>query len=96
VGKWHLSRLLSDNSTYFSKFFNYDTKIWDIVPGHVILSGAGGYCTSSLVDLGSWSWNSVGILAAANKTVGEDFARFTHDQLNRDFPTMSEALSAGV
>lgn len=40
--------LLSVALGQFDIFFNYQTNIWDIVPGLVIIKGAGGYTTSSL------------------------------------------------
>lgn len=71
----------------FDIFFNYQTHIWDIVPGYVILKGAGGYATSSLEEDNKWNWKSQGILAASNSKIGEEFRKFLYSELKRNFPT---------
>lgn len=71
----------------FDIFFNYRTHIWDIVPGYVILKGAGGYATSSLQEDNKWNWKSRGILAASNSKIGKEFRKFLYSELKRNFPT---------
>jgi myo-inositol-1(or 4)-monophosphatase len=63
----------------FDLFFNYSTHIWDIVPGMVLLQGAGGYVSSSL-EIQKWELKSLGVIAASNKTLGEEFRKFLHDK----------------
>ena len=70
----------------FDVFFNYQTHIWDIVPGYVILKGAGGFATSTLQEDESWVWQSRGIVGAVNPSVGEEFVRFLKRHVQGDFP----------
>jgi myo-inositol-1(or 4)-monophosphatase len=72
----------------FHVFFNYDTNIWDVVPGFVILRGAGGYCTTSLAEDQAWSWRSRGVIAATNEKVGRKFLAFISEQLPTGFPQL--------
>ena len=71
----------------FDIFFNYQTNVWDIVPGYVILKGAGGYATSTLEVADGWDWKSQGILAASNSVIGEKFREFMYAKFKSDFPT---------
>jgi myo-inositol-1(or 4)-monophosphatase len=71
----------------FDIFFNYRTHIWDIVPGYVILKGAGGYTASSVMNPAVWSWRSRGIVAAANSTIAHAFCEFLRSKIKGDFPT---------
>jgi fructose-1,6-bisphosphatase/inositol monophosphatase family enzyme len=70
----------------FDIFFNYQTHIWDIVPGYVILKGAGGFATSSIQEDERWSWQSRGIVAAVNPTVGMELVSFLRRHIRGDFP----------
>jgi len=70
----------------FDVFFNYQTHIWDIVPGYVILKGAGGYATSSLQGDEQWTWQSRGVVAAASSAVGQEFAAFLRRHIAGEFP----------
>jgi myo-inositol-1(or 4)-monophosphatase len=68
----------------FDIFFNQYTNIWDIVPGSVILKGAGGYVSTSMEN-NSWDIFSRGIIAAANKEIGEKFRKLIRKELTTDF-----------
>lgn len=70
----------------FDIFFNFQTNIWDIVPGYVIVKAAGGYVTSSL-EGENWDWKSRGIIAATNGVVGEEFRKLLSKKLTESFPT---------
>ncbi|MBU2646639.1 MAG: inositol monophosphatase family protein [bacterium] len=72
----------------FDIFFNYATNIWDVIPGSVILSGAGGYVTTSLVADGVWDLRSAGILAAGNAAVGRQIRELLFSELEDDFPRL--------
>jgi len=72
----------------FDIFFNYQTNIWDIVPGYVILKGAGGYITTSLSSGDAWNWQSRGVVAASNAIIGEKFRNFLYNRLGSDFPLL--------
>jgi myo-inositol-1(or 4)-monophosphatase len=80
--------LLSVALGQFDVFFNYQTNIWDIVPGYVIIKGAGGYVTSSLEGDPNWNWRSKGVVAAANPTIGAKFKDCLRAALGKDFPTL--------
>jgi myo-inositol-1(or 4)-monophosphatase len=69
----------------FDIFFNYSTNIWDIVPGAVILKGAGGYLTSSLERDGDWDPQSKGVLAACNAEIGRQAREYLRAALDGDF-----------
>jgi Archaeal fructose-1,6-bisphosphatase and related enzymes of inositol monophosphatase family len=69
----------------FDVFYNYCTNIWDIVPGFVILKGAGGYVSTSMEKDNYWDLYSRGIIAAANSEIGEKFRRLIRKELNTDF-----------
>lgn len=70
----------------FDVFFNYQTYIWDVVPGYVILRGAGGYITNSLQKPDAWDWRSRGVLAASNQLIGEQCRKFLGAKFPDDFP----------
>jgi fructose-1,6-bisphosphatase/inositol monophosphatase family enzyme len=70
----------------FDVFFNYQTHIWDIVPGYVILKGAGGFATSSLREDEQWTWQSRGVVAAASKAVGQEFVSLIRRHIPGEFP----------
>jgi fructose-1,6-bisphosphatase/inositol monophosphatase family enzyme len=69
----------------FDIFYNFCTNIWDIVPGFVILKGAGGYVTTSMENDNYWDLYSRGIIAAANNDIGKKFRDLIRKQLNVDF-----------
>ena len=70
----------------FDVFFNYQTHIWDIVPGYVILKGAGGFATSLLQGDEQWTWQSRGVVAAASTAVGQGFVTFLRRHISGEFP----------
>ncbi|MBU2512770.1 inositol monophosphatase [bacterium] len=72
----------------FDIFFNYSTNIWDVIPGAVILSGAGGYATTSLVEDTAWDLHSQGILAACNANIGKQIKELLLKDLGGDFPRL--------
>lgn len=79
--------LVSLSLGQFDLFFNYSTYIWDIVPGVVLLQGAGGYISSSL-ESHTWDWSSHGIIAAVNPNVGEKLRNLLNRKLSMDFPKL--------
>jgi myo-inositol-1(or 4)-monophosphatase len=72
----------------FHIFFNYSTNIWDILPGYVILRGAGGFCVTSLHKNVEWDWRSRGVIAAVSKPVGEHFRRLLRRWLPEGLPRL--------
>ncbi|MBN1186512.1 MAG: hypothetical protein JXB49_29825 [Bacteroidales bacterium] len=69
----------------FDIFYNFCTNIWDIVPGFVILKGAGGYVSTSMEKDNYWDLYSRGIIAAANNDIGEKFRKLIRKELKIDF-----------
>jgi len=79
--------LISLAEEQFDIFFNYETNIWDIIPGAVIINGAGGYCINNLTNMREWSCRSKGIIAGSNKSVVTEFADIIREHLPTDeFP----------
>lgn len=70
----------------FDIFFNFQTNIWDIVPGYVIIKGAGGFVSSTLSGTPGWSWKSKGVVAALNADIGKQITKLIHTKLKCDFP----------
>ncbi|MFX0203131.1 MAG: inositol monophosphatase family protein [Candidatus Hodarchaeota archaeon] len=70
----------------FDIFYNFQTNIWDIVPGYVIIKGAGGFVSSTLSGPPRWSWKSKGVVAALNASIGNQITKLIHTKLKCDFP----------